>query len=59
MQAVVLTYTHLRASLDCSEEVHRSSILKEWSNMIGYEMGSSAAGIYIMAKTSSVENFKN
>ena len=27
--------------------------------MIGYKIGSSPAGVYTMAKTSSMENFKN
>ena len=31
--------------------MHWSSIWEEWSNMIGYEMGSSPAGVYTMAKT--------
>ena len=31
----------------------------EWSNMIGYDLGSLAVGVCNMAKTSPVENFKN
>ena len=41
------------------EEVHRSSSLGEWSNVIGYEMGSSHVGVYTMVETSLVENFKH
>jgi hypothetical protein len=33
------------ARLDYGEEVHKSRILGECSNMIGYEMGSSPAGV--------------
>jgi hypothetical protein len=37
----------LRHGLDYSEEdVHRSRILGEWSNMIGYEMDSSPPQFY-------------
>jgi hypothetical protein len=31
----------------------------EWSNMIGYKIGSSLAGVYAMAKTSLMKNFKH
>ena len=49
----------LTANLDYNEEVHPQSIvLGEWSNMIGYEMSSSLAGVYTIAKTSLVEYFK-
>ena len=33
--------------------------LGEWSSMIDYEMCSSSAGVYIMAKTSSMKKFKH
>jgi hypothetical protein len=49
----------MRTSLDSNEEVHRSRVLREWSNMIGYEMGSSRATVYTMAKTFPLENFKH
>ena len=48
----------IRASLDFSDKVQRSKILVEWSNMIGYKMGSSLAMVYTTSKTSPVENFK-
>ena len=48
-----------RANSNYGEEVHRSRISGEWSNMIGYEMGSSPARVSTMAKTSLVENFKH
>jgi hypothetical protein len=45
----------LRHGLDYSEEdVHRSRILGEWSNMIGYEMDSSPPKFY----TTPVEKFQ-
>ena len=47
----------IRASLNYGEEVHQSRILGEWSNTIGYEMGSSLARVYTTVKTSLVENF--
>jgi hypothetical protein len=47
------------AGLDYGEKVHWSRILGEWSNMIGYKMGSSLTGVCAMAKTSPVENFKH
>jgi hypothetical protein len=47
-----------RASLDYDEEVHQSRVLRGWSDMIGYEMGSSLVMFYIMVKISLVENFK-
>ena len=37
----------------------QSRNLGAWSNKIGYEMGSLLVGVYIMAKTSLVENFKH
>ena len=40
--------------LDYGEELHRSLILGEWSNMIGYEVGCSPAKVYSTAKTSPV-----
>ena len=51
--------TFLGASLDYGEEMHMSRILGKWSNMIGYEMGSSTARVYTMAKTSPMKNFKH
>ena len=39
--------------------MHTSRILGEWSNPIGYKMGSSLARIYTTTKTSSVDNFKH
>ena len=45
----------LRIGLDYSEEVHWSRILGEWSNVIGYETGSSLARVYTMAKTCLVK----
>ena len=53
------THSILRASLDCGEEVHQSTILEEWSNMIGYTTGSSPVGVYNTTKTSPVEKFKH
>lgn len=47
----------LRAALDYNEEVHELRILEEWSNMIGYGMGSSLVGVYSTTMTSLVENF--
>jgi hypothetical protein len=32
---------------------------EEWSNMIGYKMGSSSIRVYTMGKTSLVEHFKH
>ena len=49
----------LRVSLDCSEEVHRARILGEWSNMIGYIMGSSSSGVYARVGNSPVVNVKH
>lgn len=45
-------------NLDCSEQVHWSKKLGEWNTVIDHIMGLSLVGIYIMDKTSSVENFK-
>ena len=39
--------------LDYNEDVHQSRQLGEWSNMIGYKMGSSLVGILSTTKTSS------
>ena len=50
-------YATLRVNVDYGEEVHWLRILGEWSNMIGYKVGSSPARVYTMAKTSHVENF--
>jgi hypothetical protein len=36
-----------------------SRILGEWSNMIGYKMGSSPIKVYITAKNFRVENIKH
>ena len=36
--------------LDYGEEVHHSRVGGEWSNMLGYEMDSSLAGIYTLVK---------
>ena len=47
----------IRVGLDHGEEVHWSRSLGEWSNMVGYEMGSSRVGVY-QWRTSSV-NGKN
>ena len=49
----------LKVGLDNGEEVHWSRILGEWSNMGGYKMGSSPAGVYTTAKSSLVKNFKD
>jgi hypothetical protein len=48
----------MRANLDYGE-VHGTRNLEERSNMINYEMGSSTAGVYTMAKTSLMENFEH
>ena len=42
----------LRAGFDYAKEVHQSRILGEWSNAIGYKMGSSLVGVYTTTKTS-------
>lgn len=47
-----------RASLGHNEEVHGSRILREWSTIIAYEMGSSPTEGYTMDKTFHVESFK-
>ena len=52
------TLSTLRVNLDYGE-VHITRILGEWSNMVGFEMGPSPAGVYTMAKTSLVENFEH
>ena len=44
--------------LDYNEDVHQSRQLGEWSNMIGYKMGSSLVGILSTTKTSLVENLQ-
>ena len=36
-----------------------SKKLGEWSNTIGYEMGTSLAKVYMTVKISLVENFKH
>ena len=33
-------------------------IAREWSNMIGYVLGSSLAGVYTTVKTFPMKNFK-
>jgi hypothetical protein len=50
-------HIRLKASLDYCEEVHRPKFLGggEWSNMIGNKQ----AGVYTIAKTYLVENFKH
>ena len=48
----------LRAGLDYVEEVHWSRNLGEWSNMIGYKMGSSRADVNTTTKTPLVKNSK-
>lgn len=48
----------LTADLDYDGEVHRSRTLGQWSNTIGCKMGTCPAGVYTMAKSSLVENFK-
>ena len=40
-------------------EAHRSSIIAEWSNMIGYKMSSTLVGAHTTTKTSPVKNFKH
>ena len=52
-------YATLRVGVDYGEELHRSRILGERSNMIAYKVGSSPARVYTMAKTSQVENFNH
>ena len=49
----------IRASLDYDEEVHQASILEEWNNMFGYEVGFVPIGVYITTETFPVENFKH
>ena len=49
----------LRASLDYGEEVHQSRILREWSNMIGYEMSFPPTRVYTMVKTYPMGNIKH
>ena len=44
---------HLRLGFDFGEEIHQSRILGEWSNMIGYDKGSSPTTVYTTAKTFS------
>ena len=44
--------------LDYGEDLHQLRILGKWSNMTGYELGSSPVGAYPTTKTSLVENFK-
>jgi len=55
----IVRCTTLRAGLDYGEEVHRSRISGEWSNMIGYDISSSHAEVYTTANTSLVENCKH
>ncbi len=42
--------------MDYGEEVHRSRVLGDWSNLNGYEMGCSLVGVYTMVKIFPVEN---
>ena len=42
---------YIGAGLIHNEEMHQSRILGEWSNMIGYNMGSSPAMVYTTVKT--------
>ena len=49
----------LRTNVDYIEEVQCSRILGEWNNMVGFELGSSRAGVYTTAKPSPVEKFKH
>jgi hypothetical protein len=42
--------TRLWVGLDYGEKVDKSSICRQWSNMIGYETGSSPARVYTMAR---------
>ena len=49
----------IRIGLDYIEEVHKSSILGEWSNMIGYKMGSSLLMVYTTTKSFPAEDFKH
>ena len=46
-------------ALDSNEEVHQSRNFGEWSNMVGYEMGSLLAGVYTTTKTPPAEYFKH
>jgi hypothetical protein len=55
----VLHECAIRANLHYKEEEHRSRNLGEWSNMIGYEMGTSPAGVYTMPKISPVGILKH
>jgi hypothetical protein len=48
-----------KSNLGYGEEVHWSINLREWSNLIGYEMASLSVGVYNMASNSPVENFKH
>ena len=48
-----------RAGLHNGEQVYRSRMLWEWSNTIGYEMGSSLVRVYTIANAFPVENFKH
>ena len=45
--------------LEYGEELRWSRILGEWSNTSGYEMGSSLATVYSIAKTFPAENFEH
>jgi hypothetical protein len=45
--------------LDYIEKMLRSRILREWSNTIGYEMGSSPTRVYTTPNSSPVKNFKH
>ena len=58
-ERLVQKCVNIRVGLDYNEEVHRSRILGEWSNMIGYEMGFSPDRVYTTTKTSLVVNFKH
>jgi hypothetical protein len=54
------TFSHsVKQPLDYGEEVHWSRNLGEWSNVIGYEMGSSPAKVYTTIKSSPMDNFKD
>ena len=51
--------SYVRAGLDYDEVVQWSRILGEWSNMIGYKLGSSLAKVYTMAKSSQAKIFEH
>jgi hypothetical protein len=39
--------------------IDQSKVLGEWSTMIGYEMDTSPVGVYVVVKTSPVDNFEH